>query len=389
MSDRGRTPIQTRRSQARRFHSGRLLPLLLVAGLAATAASLLPGSGSARAAGACPSVNRPNMLKIVAGSPQTAQLEKPFQTNLQVELANSNGCPLTGRLAGSWVAFAAPGSGPSGTFASSGTSHVTVGTDANGVATAPTFTANDTAGSYTVEADSDYGSVDLYLTNTASGVPASITASGTPSQQQSVNGQYAQPLQAQVLDANGSPVQGVTVSFSLATGPTGASASFLGGTAQTSATTKANGLASSPPFVANGKTGRFTATASITDIPDPAGYGLQNLAGPPAAITAGSASGETTPVGTRFPIPLAVTVTDADDNPVAGVVVTFRAPVRGPSGHFGTGTHARSTVHVKTNSKGIAVAPVFTANGKPGGYVVTATTGGLRAAFALINQRRR
>jgi adhesin/invasin len=484
------------RRQHRLLRPGPLLALAL-AGLAAATGLLLHDAGPARAAGACPSMNRPNMLKLVAGSPQTAQLEKPFQTNLQVELANSNGCPLTGRLAGIWVDFTAPASGPSGTFATSGTNQVTVGTDATGVATAPTFTANDTAGSYTVQADSDYGSVDLYLNNTASAVPASITASGTTSQEQTVNGQYGQPLQAQVVDANSRPVQGATVTFSLGTGPTGASASFLDGGAQTTETTKANGTATSPPFVANGTPGRFTATASTSGVdgvatytlvnhaatntitasnpaqtatvktryrqplrarvrdasgqpvegasvtftlttaaggagatfPDGSSqasavsdatgqatsppvvanktagrftasaavtgtaksvsYSLRNVAGRPATISAGGASGEATPVGTRFPIPLAVTVTDADENPVAGVVVTFAAPARGPSGHFGGRGRARRTVRVKTNSKGIALAPALTANDKPGGYAATAAAGGLQAAFALINQPKR
>jgi adhesin/invasin len=481
------------RRQGLLLRPGRVLPLAL-AGLAAATGLLVTDGGSAEAAGVCPSVNRPNMLRVASGSPQTAQLEKPFQTNLQVELANSNGCPLTGRLAGFWVDFTAPASGASGTFQTSGTNHVTVGTDATGVATAPAFTANGTTGAYTVQADSDYGSALFYLSNTASGVPASITASGTTSQEQTVNGQYGQPLQAQVLDADGRPVQGASVTFSLGTGPTGAGANFLGGGAQATDTTKANGLATSPPFVANDKTGRFTATASIgglaavatytlvnhaaantitasspaqtatvktryrqplkarvrdssgqpiegasvtftlttaaggagASFPDGStqasalsdargqatsppvvanktagrftaaaavtgnaksvSYPLQNVAGRPATITAGGASGEATPVGTRFPIPLAVTVTDADENPVAGVVVTFAAPARGPSGHFGS--HAR-IVRVKTDSKGIALAPALTANARAGGYVATASAGGLHAAFALINQPRR
>ncbi len=371
------------RRQRRLLRPGRLLPLGLV-GLAAATGLLLSDGGPARAAGACPSVNRPNMLRVVGGSPQTAQLEKPFQTNLQVELANSNGCPLTGRLAGFWVDFTAPASGASGTFATSGTNHVTVGTDGTGVATAPTFTANDTAGDYTVEVDSAYGSAQLYLSNTASGVPASITISGATSQKQVVNTQYAQPLRAQVLDANGRPVQGVTVSFSLGTGPSGAGASFLDGGAQASETTNANGEATSPLFAANGKIGRFTGTASITGNVSAASYSLENLSGRPASMTAGAASGQATPVGTRFPIPLAVTVTDADGNVVAGVVVTFTVPARGPSGHFGS----CRIVRVKTNSKGIALAPALTANHKAGGYVATATAGSLHAAFALINQAK-
>jgi len=369
--------------RSRLLRPGRL-PLTLAA-LAAATGLLLSDGGPASAAGACPSVNRPNMLRVVGGSPQTAQLEKPFLTNLQVELANSNGCPLTGGLAGVWVDFTAPAGGASGTFETSGMSHVTVGTDATGTATAPIFTANGTAGDYTVEADSAYGSALLYLSNTASGVPASVTVTGATTQKQRVDGQYAEPLQAQVLDANGQPVQGATVTFSLGTGATGAGASFLGGGAQASETTNANGQAISPLFAANAKTGSFAATATVTGNIAPATYGLENLAGPPASMTAGAASGQATSVGTRFPIPLAVTVNDPDGNAVAGVAVTFTVPARGPSAHFGS----RRIVRVKTNTKGIALAPALTANNKAGGYVATAKAGSLHAAFALINQPKR
>jgi protocatechuate 3,4-dioxygenase beta subunit len=475
-----------------RFPARRLLSLSLAV-LAATAGVLLASSAEADAApGACPSVNRPNMVKIVAGSPQTAQLEKPFQANLQVTLANSNGCPLTGQLGGLWIDFSAPSSGASGTFATSGTNRVTIGTDASGVATAPTFTANDLAGSYSVQVDSDFGSVLLYLTNTASGVAASITAAGQTRQEASVNSRYAEPLQVDVVDADGRPVQGATVTFSLGTGTTGASAAFLDGGPQTTATTTANGRATSPPFVANSTPGRFTATASTTGagtaatftlvnhaaagrmiatpktarsatvetryrqrlavrVLDPNGqpsegvsitfivatapngagatfvsgesqatrvtdatghatspalvankvagrftataavtggnkaisYSLRNVAGTPDAISAGGASGQSTLVGSRFPIRLAVTVTDANDNAVPSVVVTFRAPTSGPSGRFPGGGRS---VRVKTNAKGIALAPAFTANRTPGGYVVIASAGGERAAFALVNR---
>jgi hypothetical protein len=593
------------RRHGRRLRPGRPGPFSLpLAGLATTAAALVIGMSSAgAAAGDCPSSNPPNTLKLVAGSGQTAQLGTQFQTNFQVELANTNGCPLTGNLAGISVTFDAPGSGASGFFAASGSDDVTVGTDANGVATAPPFTADYTAGSYSVDAHSDYGTVELYLTNTATGVAASITASSAASQEATVNSQYAQPLQAQVRDATGRAVQGATVTFSIATGPTGASASFLGGSAQTTATTKSDGVATSPPLVANASSGRFTATAATADIAsaatfslanhaaantlgaigntgqdaavgtryprplqarlldasgqpiegvtvtftlpqtssgagasflggsnqatdltdasgqasspallanstagrftatasaagiskplsyplrnvagrltathapqqatvgtryhrplrarllDPNGrpiegvtvtftlpqtasgagasflggnnqatdltdasgrassppllandtagrltatatatgsakplsYPLRNLAGRPATITPGAADGETTPAGTRFPIRLAVTVKDANSNPVAGTLVTFTAPADGPSGRFNLHGRASRIVRVKTNAQGIAIAPAFTANNTPGGYVVSAAATGQRVGFALVNDPR-
>jgi adhesin/invasin len=189
-----------------------------------------------------------------------------------------------------------------------------------------------------------------------------------------------------VLDSSGQPIEGATVTFTLPTAETGAGASFPGGGSQATATTDADGRATSPPLRANSTAGRFTATASITGVDKPVSYSLRNVAGKPTAIAAGAASGESTPAGSRFPIRLAVTVSDADDNPVAGALVNFTAPAQGPSGRFGT--RGSRTVQVRTNASGVAIAPVFTANATPGGYIVTASVAGTqrRAAFALVNR---
>jgi adhesin/invasin len=474
----------------------RHLPAAALAGLAVALAALAGGAGPAAADGACPSSNPPNMLKVAGGSPQTAQLGRPFDAALRVALANSNGCPLTGALGGVAVQFAAPSSGASGSFSASGSNVVTVGTDDQGVAVAPTFTANDAAGNYIVSASSYFGSVGLYLANTAAGVASGITVIGGGEQQAALGSQYGQPLRARVVDPNGNPVAGVTVSFSIATGAYGASASFLSGGAQATAVTDGGGQATSPPLLANGSPGRFTATASATGIaivatfalanhaaantltastapraatvatsyrqplsarlldpsgqpiegatvtfalakaangasatfpdgsgqatattdasgradsppilangvagrfaasatvsanPTPVSYPLRNLAGPPSAIAAGAASGQSARTGARFPIPLAVTVSDADENPVPGALVSFRAPARGPSARFG-GRRPTRTVRVRTNAHGVAVAPRLRANATAGGYVVVATVAGtrrLRTAFALVNR---
>ena len=465
---------------------------LLCAAVGALALGAAFGSVPAAAGtSVCPATNHPNELIIEGGSGQTAQIGRPFQQNLQVALANKNGCPLTGNLAGINVDFDAPGSGASGTFAT-GSNHAVVGTNAQGIATAPTLVANDTAGAYTVDVDSDYGTVELYLWNTAAGLAASIAA-GTPSQEASANAQFAQPLQAHVLDANGNPVQGATVDFAVVPGATGASATFLG---QPSVSTDANGLATSPPLLANGIPGRYTATASTSGVATIATYALdnhaaaatlsstgrsaqtatvgrryrrrlvvgvldasgqpvegatvtfaiapvtggagatfagggqqatavtgadglasspalvanttagafsatatsmlartplvftlRNVAGAPASIAAGAASGATVTPGTRLPVRLAVTVADKNANPVAGAIVTFRAPVHGPGGFFVHSRQRRTPVaRVRTNTDGIAVAPPFVANRRSGGYAVITSTGGRRTAFALRNQ---
>jgi hypothetical protein len=70
---------------------------------------------------------------------------------------DSAGHPLQGIS----VTFQAPSSGASGTFATS----ATVLTDQNGIATAPVFTANGLAGSFTVKTS---------LTSPVAGVPTVI-----------------------------------------------------------------------------------------------------------------------------------------------------------------------------------------------------------------------
>jgi hypothetical protein len=472
----------------------------------------------------CPASNPPNELTLAGGTPQTAELDSPFGSPFQVALAASNGCPITTALAGTAVTFSAPASSASGRFATSGTSSVTVGTDPTGSASAPMFTANDIAGSYTVTASSSYGSVSFSLSNSAAGIAAALLRQTPVSQAASVNAEYGAPLRVLVRDADGNPVEGVTVTFTLGSsgsgagadsssaagadnssaagatfitgqaqatetsnasgiatsrrfsanatagsfdataatagvgepatfsldnlagkppvirplgtdravasigtryrralavevvnahgrpvegatvtftlgaatvgaggsGSTGSSAggSFVGGANTATATTNAAGRAVSPAFAANTVAGTFTATASIAATPTIASFALRNLAGKPATVTAGVAASEQTTLGSRFPLRLAVTVEDNDDNAVAGATVTFTAPVSGASGRFASPHHGRArTVRVKTGRTGVAVAPAFSANRTAGGYIVTATVKGApTAAFALVNQ---
>jgi protocatechuate 3,4-dioxygenase beta subunit len=370
----------------------------------------------------CPSPNPPNQLTLVAGTPQTTTLDADF-AGLQVALSNSDGCAVTG-AGGVPVTFSAPASGASGHFATSNSETATVGADASGAVAAPTFTANGTAGSYTVTANSPYGSVSFSLTNTAAGIPTRLAEIPLKHSSTRVGSRFPQSLRVRALDAQGNPVAGAAVTFTLGAGSaahcgagTAASASFAGGGTQGTATTDAGGIATSPALIASAAAGSFTATASISDSSAgggasgaestgnaaasgvaPVGFSLVNLAGKAANIAPGVGSTQSTPAGSAFPIRLAVTVTDADKNPVGGALVAFSAPAAGASGRFTLYSHSRDghrhthishtrTVKVKTGACGIAVAPPFTASGQPGGYVVQASAKPARpAAFALVNE---
>jgi hypothetical protein len=249
-------------------------------------------------------------MTLAAGTPQSATLGSAFATNLQVTFTNSDGCLVTSALAGIPVTFSAPSAGASGLFSASGSSTVTVGSDATGTASAPAFTANDTAGAYTVTAGSAYGSISFSLTND--------------------------------------------------------------------------------------ERSESSACGAVSGAGSSTGLAPASLLGKPAKLTAGVGASQSTPTGRRFPLRFAVTLTDAKKNPLPGVLVTFAAPVRGPSGRFAIrsnnpqGLRSRTShvrqVEVSTDACGIALAPAFTANHRQGGYIVVASVEQVRTAFALVNE---
>jgi hypothetical protein len=87
----------------------------------------------------------PEAITATAGTPQTATVNTAFATQLTATVTDIYGNPVAGET----VTFTAPASGASGTFAGGVN---TAKTNAEGVATAPIFTANGTVGSYTVTA---------------------------------------------------------------------------------------------------------------------------------------------------------------------------------------------------------------------------------------------
>ena len=87
-------------------------------------------------------------LAVLSGNGQSVSLNDAFPLPLRAVALDDQG----NRVSGVSVDFTAPTSGPSGSFADTGTNSTTVTTDAGGTATSPVFTANDQAGIYTVTA---------------------------------------------------------------------------------------------------------------------------------------------------------------------------------------------------------------------------------------------
>lgn len=320
------------------------------------------------------------VITAASGTPQTHEIAGVFAASL-VAMVTQNGSPASGVI----VSFTAPTTGASGTFADSGTYSTTATTDGSGLATAAVFSANGTAGAYTVTASAPgvQSNASFALTNTL-GAPAVITAtSGTP-QSSGINTAFAAPLVVQVLDSGQNPIANAAVVFQAPL--TGASGIFANTSANTvTAMTDATGSASSGIFTANAISGADIVTATVGNVATPASFNLTNLAGAPATIVASSGSPQNAVISTAFPAPLVATVFDSLSNPVSGVAVTFSAPTSGASGHFANGTTTETDT---TNSSGMATSTEFSANATNGGpYTVTATFGGALAPadFLLTN----
>jgi hypothetical protein len=314
----------------------------------------------------------PASIAATAGTPQTTTVNTAFATNLGATVKDTFGNPVGGAT----VTFNAPASSASGTFAG-GVNTAT--TNAQGVATAAAFTANTTAGSYTVTAGvaSLTTNPGFLLTNQA-GAPASIAATAGTPQATVVTTAFATNLDATVTDSFGNPVAGAVVTFNAPA--SGASGTFAGGV--NTATTDSQGVATAAKFTANAKAGSYTVTATAGTATTSPGFALTNRPGPPASLTATGGTPQSTLINTAFPQRLSATVKDAAGNPIAGVTVTFNAPASGASGTFAGGVNTG-----KTNAGGVAYSPVFTANGTAGSYTVTATAGTLTTnpGFLLTN----
>ncbi|MDR3437253.1 Ig-like domain repeat protein [Telmatospirillum sp.] len=161
-------------------------------------------------------VGAPASIAISTGGSQSATISTGFSGAMSVVVKDAYGDLVSGAS----VTFAAPASGASGSFAS----NATVTTNASGIATAPSFTANSIAGSYAVTASvSGAAPVSFSMTNTA-GAPAAAGVNSGNGQSAAVSAAFSSQLSIAVTDNGGNPLAGVPVTF---TAPSsGASGTF-------------------------------------------------------------------------------------------------------------------------------------------------------------------
>jgi len=211
----------------------------------------------------------------VAGSGQSAHVGAAFAQALAVKLVDGQGLGVANHS----IRFELPSNGASATFAG-GALQAEVQTDANGFASAPVLTANNTEGSFEVLASAGgvADGVRFALTNTAATAPVlnlQVLAGG--GQSAVVGTAFAELIRVKLVNGLGEPVAGRVLSFSMPT--SGAGAVFAGGGLTAQATTDAQGLAASLMFSANPTVGDYEVVVTTAGAPD-VKLGLKNTPAP-------------------------------------------------------------------------------------------------------------
>jgi protocatechuate 3,4-dioxygenase beta subunit len=301
------------------------------------------------------------------GTPQSAVVGQPYTHALSAEVLDKYG----NGVGAVTVTFTAPSSGPSGAFGSgcnagSTATACAVTTAADGIATAPTYTAGHTAGPQGVSAAAgNLTPVGYSLTNTA-GPAASLEVTSGSGQTATVGSGFAQPVAVTVVDQYGNPVTGATVEF--AAPPATAAGGVFGSSTSAYSTSDSYGVATSPAFAANHVAGSWNLAAQIVTC-QTGGCNVgtaQNAAevNRPDSVHLGSmksigGNGQARQVGQTFAQPMQVEVLDQYGNAVPNMIVDFAMPSSAATGSF-AGGHPSAEVH--TNNSGIATSPAFSAN---------------------------
>ncbi len=191
-------------------------------------------------------------------------------------------------------------------------------------------------------------------------------ASGTP-QAATVSTAFSAPLIVSVVDAEGDPLEGVTVTF---TAPNSGASAVLSSIA---AMTGVGGQAS-VTGIANNIAGQYTVVASVGGLAPTAVFDLTNsaLGQPPITGAASGNQGQSATVTLGFACYLSVEVINGSV-PAAGATVVFAAPLVGSSSILTDSSNNAGAVLTETTSSNGVAFVAATANTIAGSYDVTAT----------------
>ncbi|HEX3083523.1 MAG TPA: hypothetical protein VHP99_03295, partial [Pyrinomonadaceae bacterium] len=195
------------------------------------------------------------------------------------------------------------------------------------------------------------------------------------------NGTITPAVTVQILDASNNLVNSTAaVTIGIGTNP---SSGTLAGTKTVSAVA---GTATFNNLAIDKLGAGYILNASGTNLTSAASSPFNITVNAPSNISATAGAGQSAIINTTFATALQAKVTDVNNNPVSGVVVTFNAPANGSSGTFANNTTSTTAI---TDSNGVAAAGSLTANGTAGLYSVSASINGgsTAAAFSLTNAK--
>ena len=166
----------------------------------------------------------------------------------------------------------------------------------------------------------------------------------------------ADSLKVRLEDANGNGIGNRSISWIVSSGS--------GSVSPTTVTTDPNGRAATS-WTLPAAVGNYTVSAVFSGLP-PVQFSAMATPDAPTKIELASGNNQSAMVGATLPNPLVVRVTDANDNPVENVGVTWAAQVGGSVSDATTATDANGLAQV-TRTLGVL----------PGTYTTTATVAGL------------
>jgi len=327
-----------------------LVAIALVAaatgGVALSAASFTTGSSVIVTASASPITS--DTLQINAGNSQTTTAGLAVASAPSVKVTDKNNNPVSGMP----VTFAVASGGGSATS-------INATTNASGIATVGGWTLGTTAGANTLTATSPglIGSPVTFSATGKAGVASRYVV--TASSYGPVAG-TAVVVSAQVADQYGNAV--ASSGRSVAWTKTGSGGAF----ALTPTLTNASGLATAT-FTTAVTVATYTITGTSTGLTGTSSA-VVSVAGAATKIAVSAGNSQTTTAGTDVAIDPAVKLTDANNNAVGGVAVTFVVA---------TGGGSATSVNATTNAAGIATVGSWTLGTTAGANTMTVTKAGL------------
>jgi adhesin/invasin len=257
-----------------------------------------------------------------------------------------------------------------------GSNTASIATDGNGRASIA-FNAGTQTGSVSIIATSSAGSAVFNLTVNDSGTLSSLTIASGNGQSIAPNAAASLPLEVIATGADGSPISGIVVSFSVST--------QNGGTvSNATVTTGANGRASTN-FTSGTATGTINVLAASNlgsttfsiSVNQPGTTGATS-----AMLLASSGNNQTIQPSATAPKSLEVTALNSLGVPMPGVAVKFEVITSGA----GNVTGGTTIANVITNANGRA-STNFTASAQSGAVSVIATSTAGSAVFTVtVNQ---